>query len=125
VSHRTCADRNAGRAGPLEDEEAVLGMAMTYGGPDRRDDRACKILPFRRHDAGERAKPVMKDSTRDIDRLIDLSRYEKPRPSADDYQRRMVENVAAVVLLSVLVVIATFDVIGLEQIQRCASAGSC
>jgi hypothetical protein len=67
----------------------------------------------------------MKDSTRDIDRLIDLSRYEKPQPSADDYQRRMVENVAAVVLLSVLVVIATFDVIGLEQIQRCASAGSC
>jgi hypothetical protein len=37
----------------------------------------------------------------------------------------MVENVAAVVLLSALVAIAAFDVIGLEQIQHCAFAGSC
>jgi hypothetical protein len=37
----------------------------------------------------------------------------------------MVENVAAVVLLSALVAVAAFDFIGLEQSQHCASAIIC
>jgi hypothetical protein len=61
----------------------------------------------------------------DIDQLLDLSRYEEPGRDAGDYKARMVENVAAVVLLSVLVAFAAFDVISLEQIQHCASAGGC
>ena len=67
----------------------------------------------------------MENAGRDIDQLLDLSRYEEPGRDAGDYKARMVENVAAVVLLSVLVAFAAFDVISLEQIQHCASAGGC
>jgi hypothetical protein len=37
----------------------------------------------------------------------------------------MVENVAAVVVISALVAVAAFDFIDLEQIQRCAFAIVC
>jgi hypothetical protein len=84
--------------------------------PNKREESTCRILPFR---------PPARDAARDIEQLIDLSRYEKPLRYTNDYGRRMMENVAAIVLLTVLVAFAAFDVIGLEQVQHCAWAGSC
>ena len=96
----------------------------------RQDDSGCKILQFRLRDDVEGHHQRAADKAgRDIGQPLDLSRYENPpeNPQRDteNYKLRMVENVAAVVLLSALVAIAAFDVIGLEQIQHCALAGSC
>src|ERR1700722_5497198 len=99
---------------------------MTRGEPKKRDDSGCKILQFRlRDDAEGHHKSTSYHPGRDIDQLLDLSRYEKPRRYTEDYNARMVENVAAVIVISALVAVATFDFIDLEQIQRCASAIVC
>lgn len=107
-------------------------------------DGGCKILQFRRRDDADRNRKQPDNANNnvehDLDRLLDLGRYEEPcryeEPSIDsryeepgreasNYRALMIENVAAVVLLSVLVAFAAFDVISLEQIQHCASAGGC
>jgi hypothetical protein len=89
-------------------------------------DDGGKILQFRlRGDADVHRRRSLKDAEGDIDQLIDLARYEERSSETGDYKARMVENVAAVVLLTVLVAFAAFDVISLEQIQHCASAGGC
>ena len=100
--------------------------------PDRpkSPDDGGKILQFRLRDGADvHRRRSVKDAEGDLDQLIDLARYEEPgRETGDytgDYKARMVENMAAVVLLTVLVAFAAFDVISLEQIQHCASAGSC
>lgn len=92
----------------------------------RPDDSGCKILQFRLRDdvEGRLQRPVDKVE-RDIGQLLDLSRYENLQRDTENYKLRTVENVAAFVLLSALVAIAAFDVVGLEQIQRCAFAGGC
>ena len=98
---------------------------MTHG-EKRQDDSGCKILQFRLRDESDgHHKHTADRPGRDIDPLLDLSRYEQPRRYTEDYKARMVENVAAVVLLSALVAVAAFDFIGLEQSQRCASATGC
>jgi hypothetical protein len=99
---------------------------MTRGEPKRQDDSGCKILQFRLRDVadGHHKRPT-DNPWRDIDQLLDLSRYEKSSRYTEDYKARMVENVAAVVVISALVAVAAFDFIDLEQIQRCASAIVC
>jgi hypothetical protein len=99
---------------------------MTRGEPKRQDDSGCKILQFRQRDESDGHHKRTADCPGgDIDPLLDLSRYEQPRRYTEDYKARMVENVAAVVLLSALVAVAAFDFIDLEQIQRCASTIVC
>jgi hypothetical protein len=99
---------------------------MTRGEPKRQYDSGCKILQFRLRDESDRHRRRTTDRPGcDIDPLLDLSRYERPRGYTEDYKARMVENVAAVVLLSALVAFAAFDFIGLEQNQRCAYAIVC
>jgi hypothetical protein len=87
---------------------------MMPGEPKRRDDSGCKILQFPPRDDGHRKRDAC-DAGRDIGQLLDLSRYENPRGYTEDYKARMVENVAAVVLLFALVAIAAFGFISLEQ----------
>jgi hypothetical protein len=96
---------------------------MTCGKPKGQDDSGCKILQFRLRGGAD--KSSVDKPRREIDQMLDLSRYEKPRGCTEDYKARMVENVAAIVLLSVLVALAAFDFIDLEQTQRCASAIVC
>jgi hypothetical protein len=96
---------------------------MTCGEPKRQDD--CRILQFPLRDAADRHRArTAKHFRRDIDPLLDLSRYEGARHT-EDYKARMVENVAAVILLAALVAVATFDFSDLEQSQRCAYAIVC
>jgi hypothetical protein len=103
---------------------------MTCGEPSRRDDSGCKILQFRLRDDAHGHQLAANNPRRDIDQMLDLSRYEKSGRYTSgrytkNYKTRMVENVAAVVLLSALVAVAAFDFIGLEQSQHCASAIIC
>jgi len=101
---------------------------MTHGEPKKQDDSCCKILQFRLRDDADghhKHKRPTDNPRRDIDQLLDLSRYEKSSGYTEDYRARMVENVAAVVVISALVAVAAFDFIDLAQIQRCASAIVC
>lgn len=98
---------------------------MTCGEPNRREDSGCKILQFRLRDDAHGHQLAANNPRRDIDQMLDLSRYEKSGRYTKNYKTRMVENVAAVVLLSALVAVAAFDFIGLEQSQHCASAIIC
>jgi hypothetical protein len=107
-----------------EEIEGVVLEPMMPGEPKRPDDCSCTILQFRSRDDGH-LKGDACDAGRVIGPSPDLSRYENPRGYTKDYKARMVENVAAVVLLFALVSIAAFSFVGLEQIQHCASAGSC
>jgi hypothetical protein len=91
---------------------------MTRDEPKGQDNTGRKILQFPLRDGADKRSA-------DIDQMLDLSRYEKPRGYTEDYKARMVENVAAVVLLSALVAVAAYDFIGLEQSQRCAYAIVC
>ena len=99
---------------------------MTRGEQREQDDSGCKILQFRlRDDVDGHHKRSTGDPRRDIDQLLDLSRYEKSSGYTEDYKARMLENMAAVVVISALVAVAAFDFIDLEQIQRCASTIVC
>jgi hypothetical protein len=93
---------------------------MTRDEPKRQHD--CKVLQFRLRDVADRQRERAADNAgRDIGQLLDLSRYEESGKDADEFEfkDRMVQNVAAVVVLSVFVAFAAFDVIRLEQIQHC------
>jgi hypothetical protein len=122
-------------------KSGVSGSSPMRGDRPESPDGGCKILQFRRRNDADRNREQPNNNVEhDVDRLLDLGRYEEPdryeEPSLDsryeepgreasNYRALMIENVAAVVLLSVLVAFAAFDVISLEQIQHCASAGSC
>jgi hypothetical protein len=96
---------------------------MSRGETNRKDNSDCRVLQFRLREVRDDGR--RKRDACDIEPLLDLSRYENWREYPEDYKARMVENMAAIVLLFALVAIAAFDFIGLEQIQHCASAGSC
>ena len=83
------------------------------------------VLKFRRKPSGARYNRVGESRKRDIIQLLDLSKYENPNNAADDFKRRMIENIAAVLVLGALVGIGAVDVVSLEQIQHCASVQDC
>jgi hypothetical protein len=86
--------------------------------PDHRG----KILPFRRRPPGDIDR--RHDQT-EIDRLLDISKYEKPRKDRDEFKARMVENVAALIALGVLIGIATADFDDLEHHEQCVAVLDC
>jgi hypothetical protein len=69
--------------------------------------------------------PAVGRQDSDIVRLLDLSRYEHSRPADEDYGANMRANIAAMVLLAVLVFIATEDFCKLERANLCATSISC
>lgn len=106
----------------------MLGDHPMMRGDSEGTSNGCKILQFPQRDLANvdaRRRPLAKNSGRDIDRLLDLARYERPRGDADDHKLRMVENVAAVVFLFAFVAIAAFGFIDIEKIQTCAATGGC
>jgi hypothetical protein len=66
-----------------------------------------RVVRFRPRTAashrGHRGKARIHHSGPDWSPVPDLSKYERPE-SADDYRRRMVENVIALVLVTLLIV---------------------
>jgi hypothetical protein len=98
-----------------------------------RDSRVdTRIVKFRpRLSLDDRGDHAPRPTAGDICRLLDLSRYEAPRKrraqkgASDNFNARVRENIAAAIVLLTLVSIATFDVIELEQMQRCESVQDC
>ena len=84
------------------------------------------VLHFRRRTltgSGDRKDNTGSDE--DICRLLDLSRYEMPRESPDDFRKRMIANLAALVLLTTFASLAAVDVYDIARIERCAQASEC
>jgi hypothetical protein len=85
-----------------------------------------KVLNFR-----PRALPAVrhrKDNPRsneDICRLLDLSRYEMRREGLGDFRKRMIANLAALLLLITFASLAAVDVHRIARSERCVRASEC
>jgi hypothetical protein len=85
-----------------------------------------KVLSFRpRILTGGRGRKD--DARRDgnICQLLDLSRYEMRRESRDDFRKKVVANLAALVLLTTFVTLDAVDVYNIARIEGCAQHSEC
>jgi hypothetical protein len=82
------------------------------------------VIPFqmRSKDSTERTDETSGDN---IIRLLDLSKFEKTRPTVDNYNANMRANIAALVLLGLLVFVAKEDFSKIEQANLCAVRSEC
>jgi hypothetical protein len=84
----------------------------------------CNIVPFQTRSEDRRA--LAAEKRRDnIIRMLDLSKFEKPRPPVENYHASMRANIAALVLLGLLVFIAKEDFGKLERSNLCATRSEC
>ena len=92
---------------------------------DQQDNS--KVLNFRpRALTGGRDRKDNRRSGEDICRLLDLSRYEMRRESSpDDFRKRMIANLAALILLITFASLAAIDVYNIARIERCAQPSEC
>jgi ABC-type nitrate/sulfonate/bicarbonate transport system ATPase subunit len=81
------------------------------------------VLPFQ---ARQDRKASAAENRRDnIIRMLDLSKFERPRPAFQDYGAAMRANIAAMVLLGLLVFLAKEDFGKLERSNLCAIKSEC
>jgi hypothetical protein len=91
---------------------------------DQRD--SSKVLTFcPRTLTGSRDRKDNTHSDEDICRLFDLSQYVMRRESPDDFRKRMVANLVALVLLTTFAAVAAVDVYDIARIERCAQPSEC
>jgi hypothetical protein len=86
-----------------------------------------KVLKFRpRTLPGSRDRKDNACRDENICRLLDLSRYEMRRESPDDFRKKMVANLAALVLLlTAVATLAAVDVYNIARIEGCAQPSEC
>lgn len=82
------------------------------------------VIPFRPRsgDDGDLVDDLRRDN---IIRLLDLSKYEQSRPAVGDYEASMRANIAAMVLLGLLVFIAKEDFGKLARPNLCLAKSEC
>jgi hypothetical protein len=81
------------------------------------------VVPFRTR--SERSTNPADDEQRDnIIRMLDLSKFERPRPAVEN-DASMGANIAAVVFLGILVFFATEDFSRLGRSNLCAARWEC
>jgi hypothetical protein len=82
------------------------------------------VVPFRSRSGDD--EDLVDDVRRDnIIRLLDLSKYEQSRPAVGDYEPSMRANIAAMVLLGLLVFIASEDFGKLARSNLCVARSEC
>ncbi len=84
----------------------------------------CNVVPFQTRSEDRRVLAVEKRHD-NIIRMLDLSKFEKPRPPVENYNANMRANIAALVLLGLLVFIAKEDFGKLERSNLCAIKSEC
>jgi hypothetical protein len=85
-------------------------------------DNRGKVLKYRPPKPSTESERHDRDvSEADIVRLLDLSKYERPREAPDEFKARMTENMAALIVLGVFIGIATTDFNAIEQFQHGAT----
>ena len=91
---------------------------------DQQDNS--KVLNFRpRTLTGSRDRKDDASRDENICRLLDLSRYEMRRESPDDFRKKIVANLAALVLLTTFATLAAADVYSIARIEGCAQSSEC
>jgi len=80
------------------------------------------VIPFRKRSDGR--DPVDDAQSENILRMLDLSKFERDRRTVDN-GATMRSNIAAIVLLGLLVFIATEDFYRLEQSNLCLHKWEC
>ena len=91
---------------------------------DQQDNS--KVLNFRPRTlpgSGDRKDNACRDEN--ICQLLDLSRYQMRREGPEDYRKKMVANLAALVLLTTLVSLAAVDVYNLARMEACSQPSEC
>jgi hypothetical protein len=87
-------------------------------------NNTCNVVPFQTRSEGRGA--LTAEKRRDnIIRMLDLSKFEKPRPAVENYNASMRANLAALVLLGVLVFIAKEEFGKLERSNLCPVKSEC
>jgi hypothetical protein len=88
-----------------------------------RSTPAGNVIPFQRRSehGSDRSDDARRDS---IIRMLDLSKFEQPRPAVDN-DASMRANIAAMVLLGLLVFLAAEDFSKLERSNLCATKSEC
>ena len=81
------------------------------------------VIPFRKRSGDDRA-PADDARSESILRMLDLAKFEQDRRSID-HGASMRSNIAAMVLLGLLVFIATEDFYRLEQSNMCLQTLEC
>jgi len=88
-----------------------------------RSDHQGNVVPFRTRSTAVR-DPVDGARSDNILRLLDLAKFERHRPAAG-LRTSMRSNIAAMILLGLLVFIATEDFSRLEQTNLCMDKLEC
>jgi hypothetical protein len=88
-----------------------------------KPENTCSVLPFQ---ARQDRKVLAAENRRDnIILMLDLSKFERPRPAFKNYGAGMRANIAAMVLLGLLVFLAKEDFGKLERSNLCAIKSEC
>ena len=82
-----------------------------------------KVMPFRKR-SGDNSAPADDARSENILRMLDLSKFERNRRAVEN-DASMRSNIAAIVLLGLLVFIATEDFSKLEQSNLCFDKSEC
>ena len=90
---------------------------------DIQPDLGGNVIPFRKR-SGDKRTPVDDARSENILRMLDLSKFEQDRRTVDN-GATMRSNIAAMVLLGLLVFIATEDFYRLEQSNVCLHKWEC
>ena len=93
---------------------------MNVGQPNN----TCNVVPLQTRSEDRRV--LANEKPRDnIIRLLDLSKFEEPRPPVENHDASMCANIAALVLLGLLVFIAREDFGKLARSNECAIKSEC
>jgi hypothetical protein len=82
-----------------------------------------KVIPLKTHSGG-RSDPVDDVRGDNIIRMLDLAKFEQPRPVVEN-DASMRANIVAMVLLGIFVFIATEDFCKLERSNLCVNKSEC
>jgi hypothetical protein len=88
-----------------------------------QQDYTGKVIPLKTR-VGGRSDPVDDARSDNIIRMLDLSKFEQPRPVVEN-DASMRANIVAMVLLGIFVFIATEDFCKLERSHLCAAKSEC
>ena len=87
-------------------------------------NNTCNVVPFQTRSEDRRVLATEKQRD-NIIRMLDLSKFEKPRPPVKNHDASMCANIAALVLLGLLVFIAKEDFGKLARSNVCAIKSEC
>ena len=104
----------------MAEVNSVWGLEMKSG----QNNQTTNVVLLRTRSDGAR-DPVDGPRGDNIIRMLDLSKYEHSRPAVENYNANMRANIAAMILLGLLVFVAKEDFCRLEQANLCSTRVEC